>query len=68
MPEQTDERAALLLPALVLAHACGRVPSDSMPRDSDKERVAVPARRLLLDPVVRLGAVREAWRHALSPA
>jgi len=68
MPEQTDERAALLLPALVLAHACGRVPLDSMPRDGDSERVAGPARRLLLDPVVRLGAVREAWRHALSPA
>ncbi|OFZ72892.1 MAG: hypothetical protein A2W04_04245 [Betaproteobacteria bacterium RBG_16_64_9] len=68
MPEQTDERAALLLPALVLAHARGRVPSDSIQRDGDKERVAGPARRLLLDPVVRLGAVREAWRHALSPA
>lgn len=68
MPEHTDERAALLLPALVLAHAYGRVPSNSMPRDSDKKRVAGPARRLLLDPVVRLGAVREAWRHALSPA
>jgi len=67
MPEHTDERAALLLPALVLAHAYGRVPSDSMARDSDKKRVAVSARRLLLDPVVRLGAVREAWRRALSP-
>ena len=68
MPEQTDERAALLLPALVLAHACGRIPSGSLPRNCDMERVAGPARRLLLDPVVRLGAVREAWRHALPPA
>lgn len=68
MPEQADERAALLLPALVLAQACGRVPPESMPRDSDKERAAGPARALLLDPVVRLGAVREVWRHALSPA
>jgi streptomycin 6-kinase len=68
MPEQTDERAALLLPALVLGHAYGRVPLDSLQRESDRDRVAVLARRLLLDPVVRLGAVREAWRHALSPA
>jgi len=68
MPDQTDERAALLLPALVLARACGRVPSSGTPRDSDRERVAAPARRLLLDPVVRLSAVREAWRHALAPA
>ena len=68
MPAQADERAALLLPALVLAHAYGRVPSDSMPHNSDKERIAGPARRILLDPVVRLGAMREAWRHALSPA
>ena len=68
MPEQTDERAALLLPALVLAHACGRVPLDSLHRDGNKDRVAGLARGLLLDPVVRLGAVREAWRHALSRA
>jgi aminoglycoside phosphotransferase (APT) family kinase protein len=68
MPEQTDERAALLLPALVLAHAYGRLLSESLKRDSDRERVASLARALLLDPVVRLGAVREAWRHALSPA
>jgi tRNA A-37 threonylcarbamoyl transferase component Bud32 len=67
MPEQTNERAALLLPALVLAHAYGRGPSEGMPRETDKEAIAGPARRLLLDPVVRLGAVREAWRRALSP-
>ena len=68
MPAQTDERAALLLPALMLAHACGRVPSDSLQRQSDKDRVAGLARSLLLDPVVRLSAVRETWRHALPPA
>jgi len=68
MPEQTDERAALLLPALVLAHAYGRIPSDSLQRESDKDRVAGLVRPLLLDPVVRLSAVRESWRHALPPA
>jgi len=68
MPEQTDERAALLLPALVLSHVYGRVPLDNLQREGDKERIAGLARALLLDPVVRLGAVREAWRHALSPA
>ena len=67
MPEQTDERAALLLPALVLAHAYGRIPLEGLQRDSDKDRVAGLAHGLLLDPLVRLGAVREAWRHALSP-
>lgn len=66
MPEQTDERAALLLPALVLSHAYGRVPSETLSRESDRERVAVMARQLLADPVIRLSAVREAWRHALS--
>jgi aminoglycoside phosphotransferase (APT) family kinase protein len=66
MPEQTDERAALLLPALTLAHACGRMPSGVLQRDSDKERAAVLAGNLLLDPVLRLGAVREAWRRGMA--
>lgn len=64
MPEHTDERAALLVPALALAHAYGRVPR--LQHDSDKDRIAGMAGALLLDPVVRLGAVREAWRRALS--
>jgi len=66
MSEQTDERAALLLPALVLAHAYGHIPSEGLPSVGDSERIAGPARALLLDPMVRLGAVREAWRQALE--
>jgi tRNA A-37 threonylcarbamoyl transferase component Bud32 len=67
MPEHIDERAALLLPALVLSHAYGRVPSEALQRESDKERVGVLARQMLADPVVRLSAVRESWRRAMSP-
>ena len=66
-PEHTDERAALLVPALVLARAGGHVPSDSLQPARDRERAAVLARTLLLDPVLRLGAVREAWRRGMTP-
>lgn len=66
MPEQTDERAALLLPALLLANVHGRLPAEYLPQECDREHVAGFARKLLLDPMVRLAAVRESWRRSLS--
>ncbi len=64
-PDRTNERAALLVPALMLARVRGRLRAEYLQMDSD--RVAGFASGLLLEPVVRLAAVRESWRRALAP-
>ncbi|MGC2518062.1 MAG: aminoglycoside phosphotransferase family protein [Burkholderiales bacterium] len=66
MPEHTDERAALLLPAIVLACVAGKSPVEYLDGAKDRSKVAAIARRMLFDPPVRLAAVRESWRRALS--
>jgi len=67
VPEHTNERAALLLPALLLAGVHGDAPMRWLHDPRSRERIAGIARRLLPDPMVRLAAVREAWRRALPP-
>lgn len=64
-PEQTEERAALLLPAILLGTARGKLPSRTLYEPGKRELVAGIARQLLSQPVVRLAAVREFWRRAL---
>jgi len=66
MPEQTDERAALLLPALALAHVYGEAPLVGQERQDDSVRIANVAEGLVLEPVLRLAAVREAWRRGIG--
>jgi len=68
MPEQTDERAALLLPALALSHVCGRTPAVGPDREGERNRIAHLAQGLVQDPLVRLAAVREAWRRGMGAA
>ena len=60
-PEVLEARAAHLLPGLLLARIDGKSPVEYVTLESDKDRVRRVARALLLDPVERLAAVREAW-------
>jgi len=64
-PEELDERAARLLPGLMLARVHGKSPVEYIREFGDAERVSAVARTLLREPVVRLSAVRETWRMAL---
>jgi 5-methylthioribose kinase len=61
-----EERAARLLPGLLLGRVDGKSPVEYLTDERDKERVRRAARALLLDPVAKLGAVREAWRQELT--
>ncbi len=65
VPEHTNERAALLLPALLLAGVHGDSPFRWLHNPRSSETIAGIARRLLVLPMVRLAAVREAWRRSL---
>lgn len=64
-PEQTEERAALLLPAILLGAARGGVPTRHIFEPEERDRVAGVAHKMLAEPLIRLAAVREAWRRAL---
>jgi 5-methylthioribose kinase len=61
-PQATLEaRAAHLLPGLLLGRVDGKSPVEYLTDTADKARVRTVARRLLAEPVERLGAVRAAW-------
>ena len=64
-PEEIDQRAARLLPGLMLARVHGKSPVEYIRNPVDAEKVCAVARKLLLEPVARLAAVRETWRMAL---
>jgi len=59
--EDLENRTAHLLPALLLARIDGKSPVEYVDSEIDKGRVRRTARALLLNPVDRLYAVREAW-------
>jgi aminoglycoside phosphotransferase (APT) family kinase protein len=59
--DEVERRTAHLLPALLLARIDGKSPVEYVTSELDKNRVRRVARMLLLDPVDRLFAVREAW-------
>jgi tRNA A-37 threonylcarbamoyl transferase component Bud32 len=65
-PEHVDERAALLLPAIVLARVAGKSPVEYLYDAKDCNKVAAIARRMLFDPPVRLATVRDIWKRSLS--
>lgn len=60
-----EGRAARLLPGLFLGRVDGKSPAEYVTDERDKDRVRRVARALLLDPVEKLGAVRDAWRREL---
>ncbi|HEX3861865.1 MAG TPA: aminoglycoside phosphotransferase family protein [Stellaceae bacterium] len=59
--EELEIRAARLLPALFLARVDGKSPVEYVTAEQDKDRIRGVARALLLAPVDRLSAVRDAW-------
>lgn len=63
--EVLEQRAAELLPALMLARVDGKSPVEYLTREADKQIVRGAATRLLQEPVVQLQAAAEFWRKAL---
>lgn len=61
-----EERAATLLPGLLLARVDGKSPVEYVTAETDKETVRRVARRLLVEPTARLRDVRTAWQEALG--
>jgi aminoglycoside phosphotransferase (APT) family kinase protein len=61
-----EARAAHLLPGLLLGRVDGKSPVEYLTEEAQKECVREIARRLLILPVERLGAVRAAWREHLA--
>ncbi len=62
--DDIEKRASHLLPGLLLARIDGKSPVECVTSEMDKGRVRRVARALLLNPVDRLYAVREAWAAA----
>lgn len=67
-PAGIEERAAQLLPGLLLARVDGKSPVEYVTTENDRERVRRAARPLILQPPATLPAVRRAWAAALDPA
>jgi aminoglycoside phosphotransferase (APT) family kinase protein len=65
-PDGLEARAAALLPGLFLARVDGKSPVEYITSDADRDRVRRVARKLLIDPAVRLDAVRQAWTRELQ--
>ena len=61
-----EQRAAALLPGLLLARVDGKSPVDYIDTDAQRDKVRRVANRLLLQPVPTLAAVSETWQHELA--
>jgi aminoglycoside phosphotransferase (APT) family kinase protein len=61
-----EQRAATLLPGLLLARIDGKSPVEYLTSEADKRAVREVARELLARPPSNLSAVREAWRRSLA--
>ena len=64
--QAVEERAAALLPALLLARVDGKSPVEYLTREPEKEHVRRIARFLLAKPVSRVSEVAQAWRESLT--
>ena len=60
-----EQRAATLLPGLLLARVDGKSPVEYVTGEAEKDLVRRVASALLLQPAARLEDVREAWRRSL---
>jgi aminoglycoside phosphotransferase (APT) family kinase protein len=60
-----EQRAATLLPGLLLARIDGKSPVEYLTSEIDKNAVREAARALLAHPPATLSAVREAWQRSL---
>lgn len=61
--EALEQRAAELLPALMLARVDGKSPVEYLTQEADKDVVRRAATQLLQEPVARLQAVADRWRR-----
>jgi len=61
-----EQRAAALLPGLLLARVDGKSPVEYLTQDAERDRVRRVATSLLQAPVARLAQVALAWREELS--
>ena len=64
--DDIEERTAHLLPGLLLGRIDGKSPVEYVATDAERAQVRAVARALLLAPVDKLGAVREAWLRGFS--
>ena len=62
-----EQRAAALLPGLLLARVDGKSPVEYLTTDAARERVRRTARALLQQPVAQLHRVSAAWQRELPP-
>jgi len=60
-----EQRAATLLPGLLLARIDGKSPVEYLSSETDKRAVREVARALLASPPANLSEVRETWRKSL---
>ena len=65
-PARLEQRAAALLPGLLLARVDGKSPVEYLTQEAERERVRRVAVPLLQAPVERLAQVAAAWRTELS--
>jgi aminoglycoside phosphotransferase (APT) family kinase protein len=64
-PRQLEARAALLLPALLLARVDGKSPVEYLTEEAQRNAVRRAARPLIVSPEQSLQAIRDAWRKSL---
>jgi len=65
-PDALEQRAAALLPGLLLARVDGKSPVEYITGESQKDQVRRVARALLVDPPARLAAIRTAWKKEID--
>ncbi len=64
--EEVEQRAAALLPALLLARVDGKSPVEYLTEDRQKHHVRTVARPMIATPPRRLAEVRSAWQKSLT--
>jgi hypothetical protein len=62
--ELLEQRAASLLPGLLLARVDGKSPAEYLTQDSQKNFVRAFATRFLQSPPSRLAEIRDAWQKS----
>jgi streptomycin 6-kinase len=65
-PDALEQRAAALLPGLLLARVDGKSPVEYVTSESQKDQVRRVARALLADPPSHLAAIRNAWKKEID--
>jgi tRNA A-37 threonylcarbamoyl transferase component Bud32 len=65
-PDALEQRAAALLPGLLLARVDGKSPVEYVTSESQKDQVRRVAHALLAGPPLRLAVIRNAWRKEID--